>query len=342
MSKQSGKRTKHAKEQALSRDGKLSFQHILESELDRVMYYALCEYGLRVSEFAHMRGEWLDREQGLISIPPSQQCNCRICMQNKEHPGVWEPKTIAGSRVLPAEKLSREGWDHLTSWFDRNKEIGLTRFQVYHRIRHFGKLIGMPKLHPHSLRATAAISMSTRPEVTTTVLTGLMGWEKLGTAEIYIDASKSDVLKAFGITLKGSAESQIVRVLPDRHPRKTYTRKKTLERKSEEPIIVQEVETEPQKPEESLESKHEIAVVAQPEEQRVCNSQIVGANPSGSLPSLLTSESTPIVVEPTLKVESPILTPTEDAFDRCPGCSSKIKKYADGKWICLECGESRL
>lgn len=313
MSKQSGKRTKHAKEQALSRDGKLSFQHILESELDRVMYYALCEYGLRVSEFAHMRGEWLDHEQGLISIPPSQQCNCRICMQNKDHPGVWEPKTIAGSRVLPAEKLSREGWDHLTSWFDRNKEIGLTRFQVYHRIRHFGKLIGMPKLHPHSLRATAAISMSTRPEVTTTVLTGLMGWEKLGTAEIYIDASKSDVLKAFGITLKGSPESQIVRVLPDRHPRKTYTRKKTLERKLED------------------------ATVAQSVEQQVCNLPDESSNlSSGSV------EVEPTTVEPQVEahaVEEPSSTVVEEQHDKCPSCGSKIRKSDTGSWICFECGD---
>lgn len=167
---------------------------------DLLTYYCLVEWGLRVSEFAHFRESWLERDRGLIRIPTSQECECSEC--RKVRKGYWFPKSKAGIRTIPAKKISErlgsDAWDFVTKYFELEGNPPSNRKRIWARIAELGRLAKIEKIvFPHALRATAALSISTISGMTASGLMSIMGWSRLETANRYIQASGVEVERIF-------------------------------------------------------------------------------------------------------------------------------------------------
>lgn len=79
--------------------------------------------GLRVSELRHLKRSWVNLEEGTITVPTRQYCNCPECKAKRD--GVWRPKTRKGARtilihptLLPvmSEFLAKQDGLNLTSY----------------------------------------------------------------------------------------------------------------------------------------------------------------------------------------------------------------------------------
>lgn len=164
--------------------------------VDKLIYYGMACWGLRVSEFAHFREPWLDKTRGLVRIPSKQGCDCWECRSKRG--GFWYPKTEAGIRVIPAKKISPEGWDYFVTYFMEGGRPPTNRKRVWARVVQLFKLAGIGhEGYPHALRATAAMKISSWPRVTASVLMSVMGWSRIETANQYIKASGIEVERAF-------------------------------------------------------------------------------------------------------------------------------------------------
>lgn len=181
-------------------------------EKDIAMYYCLAEYGMRVSEFAHMEDRWLDRERGIITIPQSKYCTCADC---RRHGGVWTPKTEAGARVIPAKGISPEGWNVVETFFGKVKSMAPSRRGLYKRVRFIAKQVGITHpVYPHALRSTSAMDIARRPGVTSTVLQDVFGWAKIETANKYIRASGAESMRAFPVVQNTAPIPAVVKTIP--------------------------------------------------------------------------------------------------------------------------------
>lgn len=163
---------------------------------DLLIYYGLACWGLRVSEFSHLREPWFDKTRGIVRIPSKQRCECWECRTVRG--GYWTPKTESGIRIIPAKKLSPEGWEQFLAYFMEGGRPPSNRKRVHARVVTLFKLAGIGhKGYPHALRATAAMKVSSLPNVTASVLMAVMGWSRLETANKYIKASGIEVERAF-------------------------------------------------------------------------------------------------------------------------------------------------
>ncbi|MFC1907196.1 hypothetical protein ACFLW8_03825 [Chloroflexota bacterium] len=50
--------------------------------IDKVIVHTLLYAGLRVSELCHMRRDWLNYEEGTLTVPMRQFCQCWECLKH--------------------------------------------------------------------------------------------------------------------------------------------------------------------------------------------------------------------------------------------------------------------
>ena len=114
---------------------------------DNLVVTVLLYTGMRVSEFIHMRRNWIDWKMGLIRIPKMQKCSCKYCereleiMRGKKKgevtkpSGIWKPKTFEAVRSIP---IVPEAEQILKKFFSKHKKIRdliPSRGSAYYRIR---------------------------------------------------------------------------------------------------------------------------------------------------------------------------------------------------------------
>lgn len=187
-----------SRDRALTMSEKVAFRTECKSELEVLIYHVLCEFGLRVSEFVHLHKEWLDPSTGMIKIPSSQLCECSDCKKKPGYKGYWQPKTKAGGRLFPARAVSEDGWNVLNLYFNSHSSIPVGRKKVYKMVKAIGRRAKLPHpTNPHALRATAAMNLASRPNVTSSVLQQIMGWEDIATSNSYIKMGGIEISKAF-------------------------------------------------------------------------------------------------------------------------------------------------
>jgi len=97
----------------------------------------------------------------------------------------WQPKTDSGKRWVWL--LNDEHSNLIKEFFDENTTIGLSRRQIYEKIKSLGHKILKKKVFPHSERSTSAIRISYSGASEATV-NNQMGW-KTNLAKDYV---KSD------------------------------------------------------------------------------------------------------------------------------------------------------
>lgn len=181
---------------------------VINSFYEKFAFIVLLFTGLRVSEFIHMRKNWVDFKNYYIVVPEKQKCNCNRCKSNRiklrekdvddlnDHQktildGYWVPKTASSARTLPIVPEAREVID---KFFKKHKAV-LEVFPMpqyvnntLNRLQRRSKI----KIFPHSLRATFA-TMLAIDGFDAYKLTDMMGWASIDVAKSYILMSGAEL-----------------------------------------------------------------------------------------------------------------------------------------------------
>jgi len=165
---------KNSIENALQKD---EFEKLWEGavkgdELDRLIFVCAGYLGMRSSEIAHMRKDWVDFENKKVVIPGRDE--------------EFETSVGKSARVIPFGDLRDRVETELRRYFDYNDSIGRSRETVFRRVKKMGKRASIDKkVSPDSLRATCAVQLA-EAGINARGLRQFMGWKNLNTAEKYI------------------------------------------------------------------------------------------------------------------------------------------------------------
>ena len=139
--------------------------------------------GMRVGEALHAKASWVTDEY--IVIPPEQPCRCKVCAKRG---GVWKPKTSAGARSIPIPKPLDKP---LRQYFARAPDgLKVTRQCGWQRVKRLALRAGIPYLHPHALRASAATLFALNG-FNAAELCLIMGWTDIAMAWHYIEIAQA-------------------------------------------------------------------------------------------------------------------------------------------------------
>jgi len=172
--------------------------------------------GLRAGEIAHVRDEWVNREQQVIEIPRHSPCRsgkhggiCGYCHKRAESAAAhnddlsyeealeqrWEPKTEKGARAVPYD-FDAEIEAVVEAFFDEYEAWPTSRIGVNRRVDRVAEEADYDeRVYPHALRATAASWHASRG-VPPAALQALMGWAQLAVADKYVRLSGAATSKA--------------------------------------------------------------------------------------------------------------------------------------------------
>ncbi|MFC1981105.1 tyrosine-type recombinase/integrase [Chloroflexota bacterium] len=155
---------------------------------DKLVVYSLLFAGLRVSELKHLRRSWVNFQEGTITIPTRQYCQCSECKKKRD--GIWKPKTKRGARTILIHPALTTV---LSEFLAVNEELGLTRQRVWQRVKELAHQARIIRgIYPHCCRATAATILAHKG-ISAASLQYDFGWERLSSAESYV---KSDMKRA--------------------------------------------------------------------------------------------------------------------------------------------------
>ena len=156
---------------------------------ERTIIGCMVYLGLRISEVAHMRADWL-KGDGMLHIPFRQLCNCNECQHTAGEPGIWHPKTKAGARVLPIPSLLRGDIEHLLH--TQADGLQLSRVTLWGRSKTIMKRAGIQvkglsgnTAYPHALRATCATMLAANG-MSAVALAYYMGWKSIVLGDHYV------------------------------------------------------------------------------------------------------------------------------------------------------------
>lgn len=168
-------------------------------------FRSLVYVGFRVSEFVHMRKDWVNWEENIITIPSRMKCNCNPCereLRNKKKEitkpsGYWQPKTAAGARTIP---VVPEYKAHLNWFYKKHSKV----MEIYSWRQYVNNLLldleDRTDLHhrlfPHCLRGTFA-TMLARKGFTPYEIMTILGWERLDEAMYYVKLAGTVIKESF-------------------------------------------------------------------------------------------------------------------------------------------------
>ena len=173
-----------------------------KTEAEKILFYGLLYTGMRISEFIHLRKEWVEKE--FISIPETQKCGCYECRKQIERKGkiikpsgYWKVKTEAGKRIIFILPELKEILESYLNKHNSIMEVIPNRVYAWEIIKRISKKAGVKHLvFPHSLRSTYATILASKG-FDALRLKNIMGWTKITMAEQYIRFDKSGIKKMF-------------------------------------------------------------------------------------------------------------------------------------------------
>jgi integrase len=174
---------------------------------------------MRAGEVAHMTEQWVDWREKVIRVPAFDPCRkgrltdqpCGYCRtlagsiaQNNEELSVeqavstrWSPKTAASARAIPFDFDIRVEMV-VERFFDDLDSYPHCRGSVNRRVTDAAEAadgLDNTRVYPHALRATASTFHASRG-LTGLPLQSFMGWEKLATAETYLNGTAEATRRA--------------------------------------------------------------------------------------------------------------------------------------------------
>ena len=144
---------------------------VMGDSLDRLIFVCAGHLGMRASEIAHMKNDWVKFEEGKINIP--------------EEDG--EFKSGARARTIPYKHLRDRVTKELRRYFDYNDSVGVSRATIFRRVKKMAQRANLSrKVYPQALRSTCAFQLA-EAGVNAQGLSQFMGWKELNTAQRYIE-----------------------------------------------------------------------------------------------------------------------------------------------------------
>lgn len=141
--------------------------------LDRLIFVCAGHLGMRASEIAHMKKDWIDFQRQTINVPKKD--------------GDFEAKSRASARSIPYKDLRDRVSTELRRYFDYNEAVDTSRSTVFRRVKNMAERAGLTrKVYPHALRASCAFQLA-EAGVNAQGLRQFMGWAQLNTAQKYIE-----------------------------------------------------------------------------------------------------------------------------------------------------------
>lgn len=141
--------------------------------LDRLIFVCAGHLGMRASEIAHMRKNWVDFQRATVNVPLGD--------------GEFNAKAKASARSIPYKDLRDRVSTELRRYFDYNNSVGVSRATVFRRVKKMAQRADLTcRVYPHALRATCAFQLA-EAGVNAQGLRQFMGWAELNTAQKYIE-----------------------------------------------------------------------------------------------------------------------------------------------------------
>lgn len=184
-----------SRENVLTPEEREKLLRAIKYEDEELAVKGLLFTGMRISEFIHLRRDWIDWKEGIIHIPYKMKCDCYECVAKKgSHKGYFVCKTKHAERPIPilpeVKELFRKYFDEYNSIMD----LLYHRVNVWRLVRNIGLRAKLShKVFPHSLRATFATIVVEKGLEDAVALKDLLGWKKLDMATTYIRLSGASV-----------------------------------------------------------------------------------------------------------------------------------------------------
>jgi len=200
-----------AKEYIISTDNRKKILDSIHTDEEELVVKGLLFTGMRVSEFIHMKRDWINWDEGIIHIPYRIPCRCgQTCIkpnyqyykrdrvtkkrikldkpQMTKPPNTWQGKTKHAERPIPILPEVKELFRIYFEDYESIMELLDNRIKVWKLIKGVGERAGI-KAFPHCVRATFATVLVERGLEDPVALTQIMGWADIKMAMVYIRLS---------------------------------------------------------------------------------------------------------------------------------------------------------
>jgi len=147
--------------------------------LDRLVFVCAGHLGMRSSEIAHLKKDWIDFQSGTVEVPKKDE----------------EFRANGSSRSIPFKHLRDRVTTELRRYFDYNRVVGVNRATIFRRVKNMAQRADLTcKVNPQALRSTCAFQLA-KAGVNAQGLKQFMGWKELNTAQKYIEQVGVDAEK---------------------------------------------------------------------------------------------------------------------------------------------------
>lgn len=174
----------------------------------RLIIHCTARLGMRCGELAHLSSDWIHMREGVVQIPSFDTCTqgkgnqiCGYCRNRardyvETHEDVsfeealemrWNPKTENAERSIPFDFNIRTEFC-IEKFYKNYNSFPKSKATINRRIDEIAEKVGIGKVYPHCLRATAATCHASR-DISPYSLMSVMGWKSMDTANVYISAS---------------------------------------------------------------------------------------------------------------------------------------------------------
>jgi len=147
--------------------------------LDRLIFVCAGHLGMRSSEIAHLKKDWIDFQGGTVEVPKRD----------------GEFRANGSSRSIPFKYLRDRVTTELRRYFDYSRVVGVNRATIFRRVKNMAQRADLTrKVNPQALRSTCAFQLA-EAGVNAQGLRQFMGWKELNTAQKYIEQVGVDAEK---------------------------------------------------------------------------------------------------------------------------------------------------
>lgn len=182
-----------------------------ETYEEKLLILGLLNSGMRISEFIHMRKEWLDWSGKLIKIPSSMPCLCYECKKElwtrsskktgekelKKPKGIWMPKTKNGARSIPILPEIEPLFKEYFATKDSMMQLIPNRIKGWKIIKEVAKKSKIAKiLFPHCLRGVFVTQLLDKGFDYMTI-TNVLGWDDIKIVMKYAKYSSGMIVNEF-------------------------------------------------------------------------------------------------------------------------------------------------
>ncbi|MBS3788301.1 site-specific integrase [Candidatus Bipolaricaulota bacterium] len=139
--------------------------------LDRLIFVCAGHLGMRASEIAHLKKDWIDFQGETVEVPKEDE----------------EFHANGSSRSISFKHLRERVTIELRRYFDYNEIVGVNRATIFRRVKNMAQRAELTRqVNPQALRATCAFQLA-EAGVNAQGLRKFMGWKDLNTAQKYIE-----------------------------------------------------------------------------------------------------------------------------------------------------------